>query len=46
VIELGRARGRFTSAAALLPRSIVDALRREAPLRFGVASVLVRGRAR
>ncbi|GAA1749469.1 glycosyltransferase family A protein [Agromyces humatus] len=46
VIELGRARGRFASAAALLPRRIVDSLHREAPLRFGVASVLVRGRSR
>ena len=46
VIALGRARGRFASAAALLPRRIVDVMHREAPLRFGVASVLVRGRAR
>ena len=46
VIELGRARGHFASAAALLPRRPADALRREAPVRFGVASVLVRGRSR
>lgn len=43
VIRLGRERGRFLRPAGLLPRSAADVLRREAPLRFGVASMLMRG---
>ncbi|WP_448003838.1 glycosyltransferase family A protein [Agromyces bauzanensis] len=43
VIRLGRERSRFLRPASLLPRRIANALGREAPLRFGAASALVRG---